>query len=1090
MPTKLSRFCDGILEAGWLISIIVVPLFFNVYSSRIFEPDKLTLLRSIALLMGVAWIVKLIAEGGLRWNTLSYEGPLHKFILKIPLAWPVLALVVVYLLSTLFSLIPRVSLMGSYQRLQGAYTTFSYLLVFAAIAANMRKRAQVERFINAIVLTSLPVSLYGILQRYKIDPVPWAGDVTSRVASNMGNAIFVAAYLIMANPFTLLRIVQSFEAILKEKEGLIGHLVRSTVYVFIAALQVIALYLSGSRGPWLGWFAGLFFLFILLTLYARRRTLMLVIMGVSLVFGAFLLVLNIPNGPLQPLRSLPYLGRIGHLLESDSATGRVRVLIWQGAAELVTPHAPLEYPDGSQDNLNFLRPLIGYGPEMMYVAFNRYYPPELGQLEKRNASPDRSHNETWDSLVITGILGLGVYLSLIASIFYYGLKWLGLITSTAQRNRFLIFYLGSGLAGAIGFVLWQGWGFMGVGLPFGIIIGLIGYLTVEALLGLAHDPTSSVNPMAIYVIPVLAAIAAHFVETNFGIAIAVTRTYFWAFTGLMFVAGYIYPKVMAEETGKESPLVVETASDAATRKKQRRIERPRRPERDTGSPLAGVPAWVQAGLVGALLGLVIFLTLGYDFLSNSSRSTSITTIIVNSMTVLANRDGVTSFGVLALILTTWLSAAIILTPSQRSANGGASGGANGGANGGADWLKSLGLTLGVTFLVGLIFWAFQASNLVGVARANPTNLEQLLAHLERIGGMLTGFYFLLGVIGVALAFLLPDAWPVSSRSASAMPALVGAGLLPLGLVLVYFTNLVAIHANMSFKMGEPLSGEQWPVATAIFDHTIQLQPQEDFYYLYLGRSYLEQAKLSDDAQKQGELILQAEAILNEARTINSLNTDHTANLARLYSWWSSRATDAELRLDRGEQSDRYYSQALLLSPNNATLWAEWATVLMSINRMDEAYQKLTHSLELDPTYGLTHVLMGDYYMRLAQSLSASETYTDTMRKAAAEYGLAGDAKGDAKSRANYYSSQANVYIQLGDHPNVVAALQKALTLKPSTDLKWRIVESLARAYIALGDKDAALEQVEALKQIIPAEQVARVDSLTQQIAAMSGGSAP
>jgi hypothetical protein len=37
MPTKLSVFCDKVIEAGWLTAIVVVPLFFNVYSSRVFD---------------------------------------------------------------------------------------------------------------------------------------------------------------------------------------------------------------------------------------------------------------------------------------------------------------------------------------------------------------------------------------------------------------------------------------------------------------------------------------------------------------------------------------------------------------------------------------------------------------------------------------------------------------------------------------------------------------------------------------------------------------------------------------------------------------------------------------------------------------------------------------------------------------------------------------------------------------------------------------------------------------------------------------------------------------------------------------------
>ena len=92
------------------------------------------------------------------------------------------------------------SLLGSYQRLQGTYTTLSYLVIFAAIAGNMRKRNQLERLITVMILTSLPVALYGVLQKFRIDPVPWGGDTSRRIASNMGNSIFVAAYLVMVFP--------------------------------------------------------------------------------------------------------------------------------------------------------------------------------------------------------------------------------------------------------------------------------------------------------------------------------------------------------------------------------------------------------------------------------------------------------------------------------------------------------------------------------------------------------------------------------------------------------------------------------------------------------------------------------------------------------------------------------------------------------------------------------------------------------------------------------------------------------------------------------------------------------------------------
>jgi hypothetical protein len=96
------------------------------------------------------------------------------------------------------------------------------------LAVNLRKKEQVDRLILVAILTSLPVSLYGVLQRYGIDPIPWGGNVTNRVASHMGNSIFVAAYLIMVFPLTIGKIVEAFTKILRDDDGLGIQIARST----------------------------------------------------------------------------------------------------------------------------------------------------------------------------------------------------------------------------------------------------------------------------------------------------------------------------------------------------------------------------------------------------------------------------------------------------------------------------------------------------------------------------------------------------------------------------------------------------------------------------------------------------------------------------------------------------------------------------------------------------------------------------------------------------------------------------------------------------------------------------------------------
>ena len=187
MPSsRLSAFCDRIIEAGWLAAVIATPLFFDVYSSRVFEPDKLSLVRSIALMMVVAWLIKVIDTGA--WGATANRAPaagangeaaasrpgLWQRLSAVPLVVPTILLVASYLLSTILSIAPQISLWGSYMRLQGTYTTYSYIVIFFLMLGTLRQREQLDRLCSTVILTSLPISLYGILQHLNLDSLPWS----------------------------------------------------------------------------------------------------------------------------------------------------------------------------------------------------------------------------------------------------------------------------------------------------------------------------------------------------------------------------------------------------------------------------------------------------------------------------------------------------------------------------------------------------------------------------------------------------------------------------------------------------------------------------------------------------------------------------------------------------------------------------------------------------------------------------------------------------------------------------------------------------------------------------------------------------
>ncbi len=995
MPSKLGRYCEAVLEAGWLGSIVLVPLFFNVYSARVFEPDKITLLRSIALVMIAAWLVRAVDEQ--EWKKPERTKAWWRF----PMVLPAVILIFVYLLSSAFSITPTVSLFGSYQRLQGTYSTISYLVIFAMMLMHLRTKAQVDRLITTAIIVSVPISLYGLLQKYGLDPLPWGGDVTTRVASNMGNAIFVAAYIIMVTPLTLYRIVESFTSILTDEELSWADVIRASIYIFIAAIHVLALLFSQSRGPLLGFLASAFtFILILLVrlrdmnpdkgrirlkeiavgigslalanllglglayLFGRlaidrgwiavtskkldaeamQSALMgglsflgALIGGVVSIFiltalrrgwrwlwlnwilqaavvGGFLVLFNLPNSPIADWRELPYIGRIGRALDVESTTARVRRYIWIGAVDMISPHEPLGFPDGSEDSFNAIRPLVGYGPESMYVAYNRFYPPELAHVEKRNASPDRSHNETFDALVITGWIGFLGWQVLYGSLFYYGFRWLGVIRSKLDRIWFFGIVLGIGLASAIIFWRWLGIEYVGVAFPFGELAGLLVYLAYHALFSKPGE-RQSISLNYVLLTALLAASIAHFAEIHFGIAIAATRTYFFVYAALIVIVGYIIPQADA----KEQALLSDTAGQESSIEGKKQRRRRRRTTRTRAFPGAGRSSWLKPVLVGGLIMGLILGTLGYEFISNPIRADQeeipgTGQILWNSLTKNPQKDFSTTYAALGLLsLTTILGGALVLSEASKGKQLGGEGHEG----------KGLITYLVTAAVIGFIFMTVQAGWLhflsTGAgATAEQSTLERLRGAADATASILSNFYlfaFALLLVGLAAVLMNGRESRSANGSAAAWVTLVLGSIV--AILLINKTNLDVIQADIVYKQADPWDKRAmrernpaiWDLAISEYNHALTLAPQEDFYYLWLGRAYLEQSSVITDPVQQQQLMEVAKDKLLQARRINPLNTDHSANLARLHTRWAELASSDVERTAKANQAHEYYAQA-------------------------------------------------------------------------------------------------------------------------------------------------------------------------------------
>src|SRR5690606_34053678 len=103
--------------------------------------------------------------------------------------------------------------------------------------------------------TSAYVSVYAIMQRLGWDPSPRGGDVTDRVTSSLGNAIFLGAYLLIALPLTLIRLVDAIIPLWKAPDpeappsvSLSRQSLLIALYTALFGIQTVALVWTKSRG--------------------------------------------------------------------------------------------------------------------------------------------------------------------------------------------------------------------------------------------------------------------------------------------------------------------------------------------------------------------------------------------------------------------------------------------------------------------------------------------------------------------------------------------------------------------------------------------------------------------------------------------------------------------------------------------------------------------------------------------------------------------------------------------------------------------------------------------------------------------------
>jgi O-antigen ligase/tetratricopeptide (TPR) repeat protein len=465
--SSAQRFADTAVEASCLAAVSIVPLYFSQLTASPFQTDKSTILITLSCIAAGAW----------SFGTLRRRVRGSSIRAVNPLIWLGVLVFLAYAIATISSIDPSLSLRGSIDRHQGLESYAAYAVFFICAATRLRHRAQMERLVTTVIVSSFAAVIFGFLQQLGIDPSPAlpSSDPTVTqwpVRSSFGNHILFGGYLVMVIPLTVARVVVTYRrkafAEASGQKGAAAFLVcfvgipvsfivllvvaRSApgvtvlfplafagyalaciafcgppqsakawrvqiiAYSGLLVLQSCVLVFTSARGPVFGALAALCTLGFLAGRKIGWRRIERAFLLIVLFGCGAIVALNVPNGPLQGLRSVTGIGHITNMLSTSSPDSSVqgRLEIWRGVFDLITTHPAVGSSWGGIG-----RDVVGYGPDTFRFAFDTVFPLKLRRETAENFYVDRAHDVYLDIIVTAGVVALLAFLATALAFFWF-----------------------------------------------------------------------------------------------------------------------------------------------------------------------------------------------------------------------------------------------------------------------------------------------------------------------------------------------------------------------------------------------------------------------------------------------------------------------------------------------------------------------------------------------------------------------------------------------------------------------------------------------------------------------------------------------
>jgi len=319
---------------------------------------------------------------------------------------------------------------GAYQRNFGlaTFTALSLLFVLSTDST-----ISVRKFLNfGLLSTLIMANLYGYLQLYDADPLPWANPLNA-VQLTLGNPNFASALFGMLSIIPLSRFIESKSKSLK------------LIYIFLIISTIFLTYKTKSL-------QGIFIIIICFALFLFLYSLSQNNLKVQIVLYLSLSILTILILVLvSTFTKYSFTLIRDNLFFATSASQRLDY--WETGLNIWQDH-----------------PIFGVGADQFQRFAAVYRKPSQILREGNFSITDKAHSVLIDHLANGGLIAATIWLSLVIFVFYISLK------------TFKI-----GVSNKIDFItlltIWSGYVFQSLISPDHITLAVIGYISAGLLFG-------------------------------------------------------------------------------------------------------------------------------------------------------------------------------------------------------------------------------------------------------------------------------------------------------------------------------------------------------------------------------------------------------------------------------------------------------------------------------------------------------------------------------------------------------------------------------------------------------------------------------